>query len=532
MTTMQNCVAEWHFTSRKSYADPFHDVELDVIVTDPDGAEHRVPAFWAGGATWRVRYSPAKIGKHTWCTACSDETDPGLHGATGVLDVMPYDGDNPLFRHGSLRPNVGGGCLEHADGTPFFWLGDTWWMGLCKRLEWPGEFRELTADRVRKGFTVVQIVAGLYPDMPAFDERGANEAGYPWEAEFARINPAWFDMADLRIDYLVRNGLTPCIVGCWGYYLKWLGVPKMKQHWRYLVARWGAYPVVWCLAGEGSMPYYLSKTPDEDREFQKQGWTEIARYVRRIDPSRRPITIHPSTSARDTVADPGVLDFDMLQTGHGDRRSLPNTVRLVTRARNTKPRMPVIEGEVCYEGIGGQCREEVQRLMFWACFLSGAQGFTYGANGIWQVNRREQPYGASPHGMAWGHTPWDEAARLPGGRQLGLARRLLERFRWWKFESHPEWVAPHWTAEDYLLPYAGGIPGEVRIIYWFCMWGMPEVREIEADASYRSFLFNPVDGSETDLGAVDPDAGGTWRLPISRPPIYQDWVLVLERAAP
>src|SRR5205085_12453744 len=84
------------------------------------------------------------------------------------------------------------------------------------------------------------------------------EAGYPWQPEYTRINPAYFDMADLRIQYLAEHGLTPCIVGAWGYYLPLLGLDRMKQHWRNMVARWGAYPVVWCLAGEGTMPYYLS----------------------------------------------------------------------------------------------------------------------------------------------------------------------------------------------------------------------------------------------------------------------------------
>jgi hypothetical protein len=34
----------------------------------------------------------------------------------------------------------------------------------------------------------------------------------------------------------------------------------------------GAYPVVWCLAGEGAMPYYLSTTKERDAAEQKQGW--------------------------------------------------------------------------------------------------------------------------------------------------------------------------------------------------------------------------------------------------------------------
>ena len=552
MFAIQNCATEWSYGTAKSYADPFNDVTLDVVVAGPDGEEMRVPAFWAGGGTWRVRFASPKVGRHTFRTVCSDADNADLHGREGELEVAPYEGDNPLLQHGPLRVSANRRYLEHLDGTPFLWLADTWWMGLCRRLGWPGDFQRLTADRVAKGFSVVQIVAGLYPDMGAFDERGANEAGFPWEgdrplssgglwegdrplssgglspSDYARVNPRYFDMADLRIAWLVEQGLVPCVVGCWGYHLPWLGIERMKQHWRTLIARWGACPVVWCLAGEGSMPYYLSEQKEQDSDFQKQGWTELGSYVREIDPYRRPVTIHPSTSARDTVADPSVLDFDMLQTGHGDRTSLPNTVRRVTEAYAAEPTMPVLDGEVCYEGIGEACRQEVQRLMFWACMLSGACGHTYGANGIWQVNAREQPYGPSPHGMAWGHTPWDDAMQLPGSGQLGLAKRLLERFPWWQFEPHPEWVEPHWTAEGYFQPYAAGVPGQVRIVFLpWPVWGIT-VRDIEPEASYRAFLFNPASGEETDLGAVEPDEQGAWRIPLARPPIFQDWVLVLE----
>jgi len=61
----------------------------------------------------------------------------------------------------------------------------------------------------------------------------------------------------------------------------------------------------------------------------------------------------------------------MLQTGRGDRPSIPNTIRLVKEAYETQPRMPVISGEVCYEGIGEACRQEVQRFMFWVCSAVG-----------------------------------------------------------------------------------------------------------------------------------------------------------------
>ena len=31
--------------------------------------------------------------------------------------------------------------FEHADGTPFLWFADTWWMGLTQRLRWPDDFQ-------------------------------------------------------------------------------------------------------------------------------------------------------------------------------------------------------------------------------------------------------------------------------------------------------------------------------------------------------------------------------------------------------
>ena len=521
----QRVVQEWGFTSGKAYSDPFNQVELDVIFTDPQGQEHRMPAFWAGDQTWRVRFSATKTGKHTFRTVSNDPSNSDLHDQKGEIIVSEYAGDNPLLKHGPVRIAVDHHHFEHEDGTPFFWLGDTWWMALCHRLSWPDDFRTLVSDRVSKGFTVIQIIAGLYPDMPAFDPRGANEAGYPWEADYTRINPKYFDAADLRIQELVNRGLAPCIVGCWGYFLGFMGMAKIKQHWRNIVARWGAYPAIWCLAGEGTMPYYLSKNKEADMAAQKTGWTEVARYVRSIDPHKHCITIHPSDTARDSVEDPSVLDFDMLQTGHSDRKSYPNTVDKVTGEFSRKPPMPVLVGEVCYEGILDENRQEVSRFVFWASVLSGAAGHTYGADGIWQLNTPDQPYGPSPHGRSWGGPSWDVAAQLPGSRQLGVAKQFLARLEWWRLEPHPEWVEPHWSKEDYQLPYAAGIPGKLRIVFVPPMWDPPTITRLES--GYQAFFFDPRTGKEHPIGDVAPDSSGIWKAPIT--PTFEQWVIVLER---
>ncbi len=522
-----NVPSEWSFVSGRPYEDSFNEVEVDVVFASPEGEELKVPAFWAGGNEWRVRFAAPEPGRYSYRTLSSDEGNKDLHGRRGEFHASPYEGASALYLHGAPAVSDDGRHLAHADGTPFFWLGDTWWMGLCTRIRWPDEFRMLVADRAEKGFTVIQIVAGLYPDMPPLDERGRNEAGLPWEKGFARINPAYFDMADLRIQGLVNSGLVPCIVGCWGYYLPFMGAGKMKKHWRYLVARYGAYPVVWCLAGEGVMPYYLSETKQEDSAAQKRGWTEIGRYVRELDPFARLVTIHPNRVARDQVEDETVLDFDMLQTGHGGYDSIPNTVETVRVEVARPPRMPVVEGEVCYESILGGSWEDIQRFMFWACMLSGARGFTYGANGVWQMNRPEELYGNSPWGGAWGNRPWQDAYRFPGSKQVGIGKSILERYDWWRFEPHPEWVEPRAEAGNYRLPFAAGIPGEIRVIFLpRGTTGAVSARNLEPDVSYGASFFDPLDGSELPLKA--PPRGGDWKIPVT--PTREDWILVLEKA--
>src|SRR5580658_5110344 len=310
--TQANVMVELTLSAARNYTDPFNQVNLDVVFIDPTGHEFRVPAFWDGGGTWKARYASPLTGTHYFRTECSPQEDSGLNGLAGTVEITPYTGENPLYRHGPLRVAADHRHLEHFDGQPFFWLGDTWWMGLGHRLHWPEEFQQLTADRKAKGFNVIQMVAGLYPDMFPFDPRGANEAGYPWETNYTRIRPVYFDAVDRRLEFLVDHGLTPCVVGAWGYFMPWMGVEKMKAHWRYLIARYGAWPVVWCAAGEANLPWYLAKGFPFDDRNQVADWTEVMRFVRATDPFHRLITVHPTgigrLSARHATDDAALLD--------------------------------------------------------------------------------------------------------------------------------------------------------------------------------------------------------------------------------
>ena len=523
----QNCLIEIPFLSAKRYPDPFNDVTLDVLFTDPDGEERRVPAFWSGESAWRVRCASPKVGRHSYRAICSDESNPDLHGREGALEVVPYEGSNQLLRRGRLRVAADRRHLEHHDGTPFFWLGDTWWFGLVARLTWPGDFQRLTADRVAKGFSLVQLVAGLYPDVYQFDPRGANEAGFPWTEGYRSINPAYFDMMDLRIEWLVRSGIVPCIVGAWGFYIKYAGPETMKKHWRNLVARYGAYPTVWCVAGEAVMHFYTENFGPDHVAYARQAWTEVMRYLREVDPYHNPITIHPTApDSRAMIADASLLDVDMLQTGHG-YSAMENTVRYTLDAVAGEPPLPVIDGEPMYEGIMGGCWHDMSRFCFWTCMTSGAAGHTYGANGMWQMSTPEEPCVAISG--SWGDTTWEQASQLAGSAHVGVGNRILERYPWWRFRPR---VEPDWNAEERIAPFAAGIPGALWLFYlpsegipsrYHGMLGKP-VR-VEPGAHYRATFVNPRTGAQLAVGPVEPNPDGTWRMP--RKPSREDWVLVL-----
>ena len=499
-----NQVAEVALVSGKTYANPFMDAQLDAVVTQPDGTQLRVPGFWAGGSDWRFRYASNKPGVHTWLVECSDTTDSGLHGVTGSITVTASTSTNPLFLHGPIRVAADQRHFEQIDGTPFLWLGDTWWKGLCQRMTWDG-FQQLTADRQTKGFNVVQIVCGVYPDEAMFQTSWENEGGKPYLTRtFTEVNPGYFDFADRRIQCLANAGIVPAIVGSWGRGdcdgMAMAGIDGMKRHWRNLVARYGAYPVIWIIGGESG----------------GQLWTDTARYVQQIDPFHRPSTVHPFDSGRSQVTDETVISFDMLQTGHGGWSAATGAIPKLQAAYARTPPMPAIIGEYCYEGHMQTGFEDQQRYVFWGSMLNGAPGLTYGAAGVWHASVEGNPGIANVYD--W--TTWSEGMNYPGSTQLGLGKKLLEQYPWSQFEPHPEWTS---------AGFAGGVPGGVRFIYipnrGIYNWGGITVNNLLSGVPYSTFFFDPASGRRFDQGIVTP-SGASWSTP--NVPSPQDWVLVMQ----
>jgi hypothetical protein len=525
-----HCVSEVAFRARVKEGDPWLNAAVDALVTAPDGRSFRVPAFWAGGTRWKFRYAPDLPGEHRFRLVPSEGNVTITGPDAGALDAVPYVGDNPLLLHGPIRVAEGGPYFEHADGTPFFWLADSWWHGMSSRLTWAG-YRKMLAYRKQQGYNTLQFTIGFACDVRPFDPRDTNEAGHPWEPEYRTINPAYFDRTDRRVLHLVEEGFLPSLMGMWGYHIGWMGVEKAKRHWRYVIARYGALPVVWTLCGEASLRYYgdpLIPRPLDDAGKQIAMWTDVARYVRQIDPWHRPLTVHP-LNFQEPLTDMDVIDFYIGQRGHSSLlafRTCTNIVRDLAQMRARYPKKPALVSEVAWENMDAGCGPRVQRYVFWLAVLNGAPGHSYGADALWQMNSRKEPFGPSPHGGTWGNEPWEDAYKWAGAEHVSVGARILRRFPWWRMEPHPEWIEPATVQEDKLLyAAAAGLPHGIRIHYMAQQ--RATLRELEPGKAYRATYYDPLNGQEHKLGEpLRGDQEGKARIP--RCPHSQDWVLVLD----
>lgn len=507
----QWAVFETSCESAKAYPNAFTEVEVDVVFKQGE-RQWKVPAFWAGDKKWTVRFAPPTQGQYTYRVECTDKANPGLNGKEQTLSVGAYTGNNPLLKNGPLRVTANKRHFEHADGTPFFWLGDTWWKGLCNRLPWEG-FQELTADRVRKGFTVVQIVCGTYPDEPGLLQPSwENEGGMPYlKKDFSEMNPGYFNYADRRFKHLVEAGIVPAIVGGWGRAvdLNAVGLPGYRRHFRNLIARYGAYPVIWILGGE------------TDKE---QGpWHELAQYVEATDPYDRLLCNH-SAHLRGALEISAMFDFDMDATGHNSWNTVNDVLGKTRQSLKYKPLKPFVSGESCYELHMQENPAYLQRYQFWALMLAGAAGHTYGAAGIWHMATPEAHGNwGGWDGQPYDLTTWNEGMNFPGSAQLGRGKSLLSTLPWQQFEEHPEWVEKD--------RFAAGIPGKVRVIYQpgrgVYNWDGITVNNLDP-GSWSAFYFDPVSGRRYDLGVHT--LSGTWKSP--NVPSPQDWVLVMQAQKP
>jgi hypothetical protein len=520
LTVPQWGLYEAVLTSARDIGDPLRDVRVRTAFTGPGGATHEVDAFWDGGRTWRVRFCPAETGRWRYRTRCSDAANAGLHDRCGEFDCLPAGSDHPLLQHGVPRLSADRRHLAHADGTPFFWLGDTAWNGALRSEE--ADWERYLDDRRAKGFSVIQVVMTPFRAAPADrDGRVAFTGG-----ERIRIDPAFFQRLDHRLTAINRHGLVAAPVLLWAIRGEqnpgsFLPEDQAILLARYMVARYGAHHVIWILAGDGDY-----------RGEAAERWRRIARTVfgGRHD---RLATMHPG--GLHWVADEfrGEPWFDIIgyQSGHGDAESHlrwlcegpPSQEWLREPPRPIINLEPNYEAHLAYQSRSPITPQMVRRAAYWSLLVAPTAGVTYGHHGIWWWSEgREIPLDHPHTGEA---PPWHEAMAAPGSADMHRLRELFASLDWWRLRPAPELLAeqPGAAAAERFIAAARTEDGAVAVVY---VPEDPRVR-LRADAisSMQATWFDPRTG-ERPPAAGAADESGAIAFPTPAP---GDWVLLLKR---
>jgi hypothetical protein len=266
-------VVEETFTANKVYTNPYIDVDLWVTLTGPGGA-YQVPAFWDGGKTFRARLVATEPGAWAWSTG-NRTGDSGLDNKAGSFRAAAWTEAekraNPN-RRGFIRPSANGRTLEYADGTPFFYTGDTWWSALTKVYSWGSpqgksgiSFQDALAVRKAQGFNGINMIAcfpsdvirGIW-DKAVQGEKVAEDGTTPFEiadltdqnsgVDYLRINPPYWRQVDRKWKHMWENGFVPYIETV----RRHEGWPRENEaerqaftdYIRYLWARFGCYNMI------------------------------------------------------------------------------------------------------------------------------------------------------------------------------------------------------------------------------------------------------------------------------------------------
>ncbi len=462
-----NAVALWTrfegtFTSARDYGNPVQDVKVSVQFISPQGKTRTLLAFWDTSRTWRVRFSPDEVGKWTYKTLCSDKSNTGLHERTGSFECEKYQGENLLFQHGELRLSANRRYIEHADGTPFFWLADTVWCG--PMLSAFDDWKVFLKDRVQKEFTAIQFVMTQWR-MAMTDAEG--NPTFTGNDKIA-INPAYFQRLDKYVDAINEAGLVAVPVLLWairgdenpGYSLPDEQKIVLAE---YMIARYGVAQVIWFLGGDGQYG-----------GANAEPWRRVGRAVFHAD-QHRLATMHPGGRSwvGEEFRNETWFSFVGYQSGHGDDEK---TFRWLNQGPpckewSNKPNLPVINIEPNYEAHNGYTNRtvhtdhSVRRAAYWSLLVSPPAGVTYGGQGIWGWHTKVQA--PADHISTGLGSPWFVAKDLPGAFSMKYLHDLFKSIEWWRLVPSPEVLVEQPGKEDAskFIAAAKSPEGDLLVVY-------------------------------------------------------------------
>ncbi len=244
-------------TDSGNYTNPYLQMPADSTTagfvtgtfTGPGGTPViTIDGFWDGGDTWKIRMAPTVEGTWTYTTS---STDSGLNGKSGSFKVTtPTEAEiaaNEALRHGFVKTNPDyPKTFMHADGTPFFLMGDTRWGTAFSWNDFQdGYFQQVVDGRSAQGFSAYTL-STFSPEQGAWNEGGKAFLGTV-NSDYLnqQLNPEFFKWADKRVDYMNRKNIRPMfLVGSPDRGLT-TDINWLSRFQRYLVARYAAYDVIW-----------------------------------------------------------------------------------------------------------------------------------------------------------------------------------------------------------------------------------------------------------------------------------------------
>lgn len=260
----------------------------------------------------------------------------------------------------------GGRNLVHADGKPALLVADTAWALPWRATE--EHCRVYAADRRAKGFNAVLLMS-VQPDMHAQGPRdrtvdegfGVGFEDLP-DGHINQLNPAYFQYLDRLTAILVEYEIVPVLQPVFqGFGWKGLSVAgtvvppaEYARYCRYLVARYGARPMISLVGADGSG--YEPQIPAEGAGWREALDFEGSRYpglMSRILDGLPFIDMQPNwqvTLGRRGLLVPGRLFIGYAEEG-GPLMMFGDEVPL--RYRVLDPRT----GEVLHEGTRASATE-------------------------------------------------------------------------------------------------------------------------------------------------------------------------------
>lgn len=376
----------------------YKDVWLKGIFHGPTKTIE-IEGFWDGGDVWKVRMVPTEVGVWTYTISGSEAsfTTTGSFtcvdsDAKGFIRVNP---DNPY-------------TFMYEDGTPWLWRGETSWRGFTSLVTLEGRWKPFIDLRASQGYTAVQSIVVSYIGGMDFwkNEGGLCFAENADSKDYDHLNPEYFRWIDKRLDYAISKGIIPVILFTWAQEYPNFTTSQFEKFERYLVARYAAKNVIWCLCGE------YDEIP-VDFGIPTSVFNNHGQIVRQYDPYDHLITLHPTgegTSAE--FAGQSWFDFIMQQT--------TNFAPDIQRDRRYNK--PVVNAELRYMYTDEDNTES--RYGHWEVTATG--GF-YTAGFI--------PTFAPDKGG------WDLAALPDEQRWVSFLNEYMSRLRWWEMQPHAEWIS-------------------------------------------------------------------------------------------